>query len=323
MLPKHEMPLDLFSFKWGVQEQGYEWVHIDPKLKKDKRFRSSFPCLQFIRGGEIKQYEPLKDSPQLFMKFAAIGYEPEGILEFANEYGPLYGFNEPIRGHRDYCDALGVDRSSESVLRFLGNQSISEWRENIYWMGTLLQIWEWLQDKSSGKLGQHFIWEKDRFKDEDPRFRIPGEFRVIFHQEIKSRRLPESYKGPFPAEEFPEWHRAHNAWVGTSDQFPPGSVTEAAMSFLAREVTEALSRLKINAVVLNKGGKFDSTFRPENLVGALWFQFFQMITGEKRIIRCEVCGDWMDVTDNRRSKKMHDRCSLNRRMKKYRAGGEA
>lgn len=40
---------------------------------------------------------------------------------------------------------------------------------------------------------------------------------------------------------------------------------------------------------------------------------------EKRKVRtCSVCGEEMDVTDNRSSKQKHDRCSRNVRMQRWR-----
>jgi hypothetical protein len=52
-----------------------------------------------------------------------------------------------------------------------------------------------------------------------------------------------------------------------------------------------------------------------------WLQLAEMACGARRIIRCEVCRKFMDVTDEKRpkAKRMHDKCGPVARMRRYRS----
>jgi hypothetical protein len=59
---------------------------------------------------------------------------------------------------------------------------------------------------------------------------------------------------------------------------------------------------------------------PDTLLATIWFQFADLVCGSKVIRPCEECGKWMDISENARkaSKRMHENCSLKRRMQKWR-----
>jgi hypothetical protein len=58
------------------------------------------------------------------------------------------------------------------------------------------------------------------------------------------------------------------------------------------------------------------------LISSIWFQFANIVTGERRIRRCEApdCGKWMDVTgcDRPGARRLHPECSRRWRMKRWR-----
>jgi hypothetical protein len=56
---------------------------------------------------------------------------------------------------------------------------------------------------------------------------------------------------------------------------------------------------------------------PDTLLATMWFQLYQILSGHKKLKRCLVCQQLMDVTDCRRSKRKHDHCSKRERMRKY------
>ena len=57
---------------------------------------------------------------------------------------------------------------------------------------------------------------------------------------------------------------------------------------------------------------------PENLLAAMWYQFLQTITGEKKFKRCAVCNNWEDVTYKKATWKQHPECGNRKRVNRYR-----
>jgi len=60
---------------------------------------------------------------------------------------------------------------------------------------------------------------------------------------------------------------------------------------------------------------------PETLLTTVWLQFAHLVCGGRRIRQCDICGQWMDISETSRpgAKRMHARCSLAQRMRKWRS----
>jgi hypothetical protein len=90
---------------------------------------------------------------------------------------------------------------------------------------------------------------------------------------------------------------------------------------LAAHVRQAI-RIDLRCTrTTSRGPQIDFAPSGYDLRSALWLQFANAITGKAVIKRCELCGGFMDVTSSARpgAKRMHDRCSLAGRMRRYRA----
>jgi hypothetical protein len=59
---------------------------------------------------------------------------------------------------------------------------------------------------------------------------------------------------------------------------------------------------------------------PTALSSAIWLQLAELVTGSRVMRQCEKCHKFMDITDSPRkgAKRMHDKCSLESRMSRYR-----
>ncbi len=68
----------------------------------------------------------------------------------------------------------------------------------------------------------------------------------------------------------------------------------------------------------NKQGKPEQRSRPIHLRSAFWLQLSNIVTGARKLKRCEICQEFMDVTGNKTSKRVHQQCSLRERMRRYR-----
>jgi hypothetical protein len=64
----------------------------------------------------------------------------------------------------------------------------------------------------------------------------------------------------------------------------------------------------------------EARVHPTSLLSAIWLQFAEWVTGTRVVRPCERCHQLMDITESprRRSKRMHQRCSLAGRMARYR-----
>jgi hypothetical protein len=74
------------------------------------------------------------------------------------------------------------------------------------------------------------------------------------------------------------------------------------------------------------GNKITGHLNPSSLLVAAWLQLAEVACGQRRFRPCDICGQLMDVSKTARpgSKRVHGRCSLTQRMRRYRArlGGE-
>jgi len=100
-------------------------------------------------------------------------------------------------------------------------------------------------------------------------------------------------------------------------RWAPNDLFEPAKMFLVNRLNMRLPKTRWN-LLINDQNKIVPYIRPRNLLNALWLQFAQYVTEERRLIPCEICNKWMDVTDFRLSKKVHPDCSKRARQKKWR-----
>jgi len=99
----------------------------------------------------------------------------------------------------------------------------------------------------------------------------------------------------------------------------PTDLLALAKEDLAQALNFHLQRSSSSTFVcVDSNGSWKLHSRPINLRAALWMQFSEIVTGTRKLRSCEICGDLMDVTNNTRSKKVHDRCSQRESMRRYR-----
>ena len=101
-------------------------------------------------------------------------------------------------------------------------------------------------------------------------------------------------------------------------QWQVSDVIAPAKVFLLERVNDKLKDRTSPRLLLNKREELKPYIVPHHLLGALWFQLYQAIGGERQFKRCSICQEWMDVTGCRKTKRMHDSCSLRERMYRWR-----
>jgi hypothetical protein len=97
------------------------------------------------------------------------------------------------------------------------------------------------------------------------------------------------------------------------------SYTAQALTVVESVVNQKLSMHCRPVLRLHAGGRHTGHAPSQNLLGCIWLQFYLMAIGQLKLRRCRVCGGEMDVSGSRSSRRMHTRCSRNKRQAAWRA----
>lgn len=259
----------MLRFTWAVAKGGYRWT----KNRQHEMFLVEAP------GGPLgaRSYRPLEECPELFAKFARLE-TPAEILAFVNQYGPPWTSWDTAEDAIPESKLVAMGEKGEIPPRTL--LALSTLREMIHSLREAVEVWECLQKGYKHRLGQKITWRGNAVVY-DPE--APGEpFKIADDQQL----YPHI---------FATWQR--------------GEVIGPAKLFLAQRVNKHIGRTVGLRLILNEAGEFESSFAPLSLYWALWLQLHLAAAGVKRFIECEVCGEWMEITDqNRKTKKAHTVC---------------
>jgi hypothetical protein len=91
-----------------------------------------------------------------------------------------------------------------------------------------------------------------------------------------------------------------------------------ARAALFQEINKKLAGQVSPCLLLDRKGQVLSYVRPRTLLAALWVQLYQAVTGWRRIRPCQYCGQLMDVTGGRLTKRAHTSCAHREKMRRYR-----
>lgn len=96
--------------------------------------------------------------------------------------------------------------------------------------------------------------------------------------------------------------------------------TRPALLVAARIINERLRQFCRPMLTMDhKDASLRGYWTASNLLGCIWLQLYLSVIGQLKLRRCTVCGCEMDVSDFRRNKRVHDRCSKNSRQARWRA----
>ncbi len=99
----------------------------------------------------------------------------------------------------------------------------------------------------------------------------------------------------------------------------PERVLSLGRDFILDRYNQKMIQMASPMLLVDSKGAFHSYNRPSSLLGAFWLEFGEIVSRTRRQILCESCGKYMDVTENRRHKRKHDRCVLREKMARYRS----
>jgi len=248
---------ELFQFIGQVAEDGHEWRNgpirtFGPDIRKYDE-----PAL--IALGENSR--PYKPEPDLFLKFASVDPDSdEEILRFANSYGLLGGGPRWI--------APPPKRKCLETTAVTGEVR-SHWQENLQRMKAAVTLWEAIQGEDSSVLTRCIRWRS---------------------------RDHVTYDWPPSSELTTPW--STHATIASSginsrllERFEYGDVLKPARFYLQEVVNESLAksvapRLLWKAPDRNEMGLY---MVPSSLIGCLWLQLADAISGFQKFRLCESC----------------------------------
>ncbi len=268
---------DSYAFYWDVVDSGYELLTGDTHKTIDESGMDSTPPWFKLHGAgsHATRYFPLPKAG-LYRKFAGL-YDDKSIIEFANRYGLLgkYVFVMPHGG--------GVVDWGESLAR---------WKYESRTMGILLAIWDMVQKRDAGKLGQIIIW---------PRPYNTALLQLLSEYDESQKRwvaIQHKGKGYAPGLVI-EVLASPQINPELLERWQMGMPVEPAKYYVYREVNKHLEghvAPKILPFLKDRIYLF-----PDSLLAALWVMFLMEITGNVRIRQCDVCGEWKEVALTRSS----------------------
>ena len=255
---------ELTSFAWTVAKDGYRWIesaaagssHKDRYLSTGVPIGTTYPRWR---------YNPLAHTA-LFRDFAEVPLTEDGMLGFANKWGPLGG---------TATVPVGVKSVPEKKAVLLGDgESARFWFSEIRDMKELVELWD-MTSQGDPRLGERIEWGENRVIYIGPR--VPG-----FPPNSRSRA--EIAQASHSPEVF--------------NRFVRGDLALPALHYIQKCVNDKLTKHNVSARLL-----WDSHHQhlgmylvPASLIGCLWFQFARAIDGERKYNRCPICRKWFETT---------------------------
>lgn len=297
-MPTQPNPLSALQYDWSFQWQRNRYGHrvVQETIKindGDHGFSTReesliVPKTNRLEGNDVlpvdscsldfEAYLPFNEENGISVSFSQLHSEDD-VLKFADKYG-LLGL-EHVRRHRNLVDFYWI---AERVDMWLDE---AETLRNVY------EVSEILRTQDERRLKKVVCWEDD------------GTVLAKF-----PRRNSERHRELFITRK-----AGDRSWLKDRryrDPFAPAKL------FLANEFNGNMAELASPTLRLDSMGRIQPYTEPTCLLSAIWVELEGLITGLRRRLRCEVCRHWLDVTDKRSDKRMHDKCSHRRKMARYR-----
>ena len=281
--PRSEEPFGLADSPPGwVPQNGFQWVRGQSGHTVAQKHNGLF-LVPNRGGGHV-----LTPPSDLYLKFLEVKPDFESTLQFANRFG-----------------ALGLPRehfhSDHYSVQF--GESAGDWGNAVGEFQLYFELWQMAEERNRIALRKLLIQvgaplENERFNSALTR-NIVKTAKSYVVKEI-NRHLGPGVRHILPA------YQTCFRKDCTVRIWPPKITEHVSWQLLLTDTRERVS--------------VQMRLMPDTLLATIWLQFADLVCGSKVIRPCEACGKWMDISENARkaSKRMHENCSLKRRMQKWR-----
>lgn len=260
------------------------------------------------------KFNPLNDHPGLFTIFAelSLGDDEESlkaIINFTNEFGLLTTGT--------LMDTSQINNGIRTYSKMFYGVPFSFYLDQIRLMKNAFRIWNWLQEKNSPMLAKVITRTNDNIRYffgeiEDIEIYKNGGTRI----DHKGNCL-NNYKGFFQPRYFDLFNKP-NYYI--LNRLEKDDYLLPAQLIVQKIINQQLDKYTAKPLLLmDKNNTLKQFINPTSLLSCMWFQFFQVVTGERKVKQCAYCGRWEDVTDKYASWKYHKRCGVKKRVEKHRS----
>jgi hypothetical protein len=226
-----------------------------------------------------RRYFPLRDEPALFRTFVALEPTAEMFLAFANRYGWL-GVN--AFGHVPDVPSRHLEQETVGSGIYTA-EMISRWAHEHSTLSESVAMWQCIEDRDAVEIEKQLGWNGSQW------ICNPGQFGYVVES--------------IPGIEF-----------RVDDIFTPAAIQ------LQGSVNVRLKLMASPAIIYDpSAGQQILRIIPTNLLGAMWLQLANAITGHKEYRSCVECGTWFEVSkDGRGGTKRKVFCDTACKVRDYR-----
>jgi hypothetical protein len=292
------MASDPLVYGWTVPPGGFRWVRATDATGAGGKPRPALiEADEQDRRAEALRRRPPPD-PALFLAFADVTPDREGIVSFANAHGTLgNGIEVRVVGRADRAAAAPVYGSF-----------LVTWQHQISDMRRLVAVWGMLVREDREGLAPHIRWRKDAAGvaavefDSHPR---PGEGGAPGLGLRRARAVIAS----------PQADPERLATLTAGDPLLP------AWLYLGDEIEEHLHHAASEASACMpwdpRANRPALRLAAPTLLAAVWLQLADAVTNDRTYGGCRECGRWFEVAPD--AARSHRRfCSNACRSKAYR-----
>ena len=296
-------------FRWRIWSNGYHWNHEIKTTWRDP------PYLVENKGqGIYKTSNILEAEPSLFLEFSELQPTMKCILDFANHHGLLIDFEERVTVPKESdvkFNARKETQDDKTIAYLTIAEPLALWQEEIQKMKWFTQVWKWLQNQQI-----EYLQKIIHVSNTDVSFIITDQ--EVLEQYSKAQeviRASERQAFDFDGGSILRRKESPRLFKMIED----GDLLLSARLILMRQINKELERGVVSPrLLLDKDNQLTPYLVPLGLLSALWLQFYLTASGEKRFLRCRVCGKWEDATGRSKNWSVHQECATRERMKRYR-----
>jgi len=308
----NEQPIDLVytGWKWFHHDQHNIMKNlvmpindINDELDSSGSFIVQSPDSHLLFSTPITDtlnttYSPSKETLILFKLFSDMNSAPESYVDFANKYGTL-----------KHAEILFLDDRKDN---YVFGESILFWYRQQWMLKYAGLLWEWIKNNDKEKLSLVIKWKDERNIDFQlgsqqtmenfisNKFSWTG-YAYVFHFGKLECCINNNYRLS---------GKISNVYA-IRQQTQVGDILLPAINLLQSIINYYLYTYptKLTLFYNVKKRHYQQHLTPTNLLGAMWYQFQQVITGERKIKQCPICRQWSDVTTIKGSWEKHRDCA--------------
>lgn len=284
--PKSEDPVELIAeHTHYFSENGYRWVRGESGIKK------AIPGLFLVPNPGKNRSLILPED--FYVELAQLEISEESTLAFAAKFG-----------------SLGLPRrhfhSTESTA--VMGESAGDWGNSIGQFQFAFRVWSAAEDGDSKTIKELLAQE---IAEEGPK--VESLKAWIAKDPIKCARLR--------VVEDINLHLA--AWTQIGNPIRRGCFRKSCWFKKSSLPTPPPQYVQYQLREIGGKGKVKGHLSSSSRLVSAWLQFAELVCGKRTLRPCNVCHQLMDVSQSARpgAKRMHDRCSLAGRMRRYRSKG--